>query len=289
MMFINDYRTSITALGLVLCMAATSVSAQNEQRQRNMGDPFRTVFGLTGQLPEWWIAEYDHQEAWMQTAWRKLNVAFSPVGVEIALHASDEQIIVSPEDFREDPSTSIESGFTSKAFLSGQIQRRGWYGYGRYEIIMQPAKGAGLISAFYIYTGPHFGDTHEELDIEVLGQDTGKVHLNRYRDGRPLTNPVTVDVGLDTSEKPQLFAFEWHEGGIAWYMNDVLLFQINDPAEVPLPPGKIYFDLWAGSAKQANWAGEAAPDVTGYAIVQCVSFAAQNSINPQCSNLKRGD
>lgn len=288
-MFINDYRTPISAAGLVLCMVATSVSAQAEQRQRNMGEPFRTVFGLTGQLPEWWIAEYDHQETWMQTAWRKSNVAFSPVGVEIALHAAADQNLVPLEDFREDPATFIEAGLTTKPFLSGQIQRRGWYGYGRYEIILQPAKGEGLISAFYIYTGPHFGDTHEELDIEVLGQDTRKVHLNRYRDGQPMEEPVTVDVGLDTSEHPQLFAFEWHEDGITWYMNDIELFRIDDPSEVPLPPAKIYFDLWTGGAKQANWAGEAEADATGYAVVQCASFVAQNTSSPQCSDLKTGN
>jgi beta-glucanase (GH16 family) len=104
-----------------------------------------------------------------------------------------------------------------------------------------------------------------------------------------MVDPVTVDVGLDTSERPQLFAFEWHEDSIAWYINDTELFRIDDAAEVPLPPGKIYFDLWAGAAKQAGWAGEAAPDATGYAMIQCVSFVAQNLPSPQCSDLTTGD
>jgi hypothetical protein len=254
-----------------------------------MGEPFRTVFGLSGQLPEWWVAEYDHQENWLQTGWRKSNVVFNPVGIEISLSAADEQNIVSPEVYREDPAAFMEAGKTSKRFLSGQIQRRGWYGYGRYEIIMQPAQGDGVISAFYIYTGSYFGDTHEEIDIEVLGRDTSKVQLNRFRDGQSFADPVSKDVGLDTSEQPQLFAFDWQEDAIVWYLNDTELFRIDDAAEVPVPPAKIYIDMWAGGEMQSEWAGEADADVNGYALIQCASFTTWITPTPQCSDLKAGN
>lgn len=270
---------------LLLWLCATNTVAQTAQDKRPLGEPFRSIFPITGKTSGWWLAEYDHRSDWQQTAWRRSAINFGLEGAEIALSPVKPEQVVSQSTFRQDPKAYVKSGMTSKSFISGQIQRRGWFGYGRYEIIMSAASGSGLITAFYVYTGNFFGDTHEEIDIEILGKDTTKVQFNRFRDGRKLDEAAWLDVGFDTSERPQLYAFEWAKDKLIWYVNDIEMFRVVGAVEIPRPPAKIYLDLWVGGPGQAQWAGAAPKDATGSALVQCVSYAPLGKSTPQCSDL----
>jgi len=75
---------------------------------------------------------------------------------------------------------------------SAEVQVKHQTGYGFYEVIMKPAAGAGLISSFFTYTGPYFGDPHDEIDIEFLGKNRNEVEFNTYTAGTMLLtgNPV---------------------------------------------------------------------------------------------------
>ena len=283
-------KRTILGVGIVLTLLVTGVAhaqetTQNGQRKRQFGEPFQTVFTFSGLGSQWWIAQYDHPADWFQTAWRETSIDFNPSGVAFGLNPTDPDNIVEPSVLKDDDGTLMSTGLTTKAFTSGQIQRRKWYGYGRYEVVMQPAVGEGLISAFYLYTGPYFGHTHEEIDIEFLGRDTSKIYLNRYRDGQQLEDPLWLDLGYDASEKPRLYAFEWSEDSLVWYAEDTEIFRITGADQVPVPPAKIYLDLWAGGDGQAEWAGEAAADSAGIALVQCASFTPPTLDTPQCSDL----
>ena len=279
------FGTSLILAQLAAGIAHAQDAAETNQRKRQFGEPFQSVFPFSGLGSQWWIAQYDHPANWFQTAWRKSSVDLGAAGIAFSLTATDQDNIVEASVLKEDDGTLIGEGMTTKAFTSGQMQRNKWYGYGRYEVIMQPASGDGLITAFYLYTGPYFGDTHEEVDIEFLGRNPNKIHLNRYRDGQPLEDPIWMDLGFDSTERPRLYAFEWNEDSLVWYAGETELFRISDPDEVPVPPAKIYLDLWAGGTGQADWAGQATETSAGNALVQCASYTPPSQDTPQCSDL----
>ncbi|WP_052700993.1 family 16 glycosylhydrolase [Loktanella sp. S4079] len=277
---ISNFPTIGIASLLALC-----ASTADAQRQRQFGEPFMTAFPFAGLGSQWWVAQYDHPADWFQTGWRASAIDLNATGIGFSLDPTDPENIVEASVLEGDDGTLMNTGLTSKPFTSGQVQRRKWYGYGRYEVIMQPAVGEGLISAFYLYTGPYFGDTHEEIDIEFLGRDTSKIYLNRYRDGQQLEEPSWTDLGFDASEKPRLYAFEWSEDALVWYAEDQEIFRLDGADQIPRPPAKIYMDLWAGGPGQADWAGEATPDSAGHAIIQCASFSPADQDTAQCSDL----
>lgn len=270
-------------------LAALPTLADANQRKKQPGEPFMTVFPLAGIGPEWWIADYDHPAPWIQSAWRKHSVIEEASGIRIELTPTPEGKRTTTAKLDADDGTLKDEGITAKKFVSGQVQRRKWYGYGRYEIVMQPAAAEGLITAFYVYTGPHFGDSHEEVDIEFLGRDTSKIHLNRFLDGKPMEDPVWKDLGFDASEKPRLYAFEWYQDRITWYVEGDEVFTLQGAEEVPRPPAKIYLDLWANGPGLASWAGEAQDSSAASALVQCVSFSRPNANTLQCSDITQSN
>ncbi|WP_193789575.1 family 16 glycosylhydrolase [Salipiger sp. CCB-MM3] len=276
-------------LALSLCAAALGAiagPAQAQKREKQLSGAFRTAFQFSGLGKEWWLAEYDHPAKWFRTSWRKDAAHAGPAGLSITLQTVPEDRRVSAGEMAADDGTLHSAGKTAKDFVSAQLQRRKWFGYGRYEVVMRPASGAGVISAFYLYTGAHFGDSHEEIDIKFLGKDTTRVEFNRFRDGEPLAEPPSVDLGYDAAQEPTLYAIEWTEESISWFYGETEAFRIRDASMVPRPPMKIYIDLWAGSARQADWLGMVAADVEAETLVQCVSFVpAGKSGMPQCSDL----
>jgi hypothetical protein len=274
---------------LSILLGSVPTDADANQRKKREGSPFLTVFPLSGLGTQWWIAEYDNTAAWLHTAWRASGVSVDTSGIRLDLTPTPQDMRVTKEELADDDGTLAEKGATTKRFTSGQVQRKRWYGYGRYEVVMQPAVGDGLISAFYVYTGPFFGHTHEEIDIELLGRDTTKIYMNRFIDGKPMEEPVLKDLGFDAGEKPRLYAFEWREDSLTWFAEDQELFRLDGADDVPKPPAKIYLDLWAGGPGQVNWAGEAADDTTASAIVQCVSFSPLDAPTPQCSDIVAGN
>jgi endo-1,3-1,4-beta-glycanase ExoK len=115
----------------------------------------------------------------------------------------------------------------------------GTYGYGRYETIMRPAKGSGLVSAFFTYTGPYFGKPHDEIDIEFVGKDTSIVELNYFHKGKTGSS-ARIKLPFDASEQDHLYAFDWKPEGISWYVDGKLIYQtpVNDP-HLPKNAGRL--------------------------------------------------
>ena len=266
-----------------------------------MGDPFLTVFSLSGVdhapraappwlLPSangapWWVAEYDNSGKWIATGWRRQAIHTDRTGLNLNLFPTAPDDLVSPEVLDADDGTLRREGKTTKPFTSGQIQRGGWYGYGRYEVVMEPSAVNGLISAFYVYTGPYFGDSHEEIDIEFLGKDTRRIHLNTFTDGRALDDPPWIELGFDAAEHPTHFAFEWRQDAVIWEVDGTEVHRISEVDLIPRPPAKIYIDLWAGAPGLANWSGRVADDARGEMLVQCASYSPLDVTTPQCSDL----
>lgn len=213
----------------------------------------------------WRISKYAHPGQWMDTRWSKGRVfqETEPNRLRIGLRP----------DYR-----------TGKRFASGEIRRRKTTHHGRYEAVIQTARGAGLNTAFFLYTGPHRKDPKDEIDFEFLGKDPSKVWINIYANGDPMPG-LAVDLGFDASEQPHLYAFEWSEDEIRWYADGRLLHRyarVDGP--LPITPAQVYLSLWAGHPRLKGWLGFAVPETEASAYFYCVSFVPDGGAGPQCSD-----
>ena len=169
-------------------------------------------------------------------------------------------------------------------YTGAEMQSSNKYGYGRYETIMQPARGSGVVSAFFTYTGPWFGDPHDEIDIEFLGSDTTKVHFNYFKDGKVI-KPATFDLPFDAADRPHLYAFDWRPDGITWYVDGVPVYATETgDTGVPTHPSKIMFSAWTGKKQMEGWHGPRTFRDGAGAQFNCVSFTPMGHEGPKCSD-----
>lgn len=232
-------------------------------------------------LRPWRAADFTMRAKWTATAWRDEQVLL--LRDETAAPPFRHFVELS---LRPNPRAALEG---RKPFLGAELSRVGPFAYGRYEVLMQAARGSGLNSTFFTYTGPFFGDPHDEIDFEILGRDTTKVWLNLFRDGEKMGG-VWADLGFDAAERPALYVFEWRPEGVTWYVDGQEL--LRAPASETAPPdtpGRLYVSLWAGSDRLQQWLGPTARDQTGVATYYCVSFRPFDAPGPQCSDYATAD
>jgi len=128
-------------------------------------------------------------------------------------------------------------------YSGGEIQRTGFYGYGRYEASMKAIKNDGVVSSFFTYTGPSDDNPWDEIDFEILGKDTTKVQLNYFTNGQG-NHEVLVDLGFDASEGFHRYAFEWRPSRIDWYVDGEPVWTATQ--DIPATPQKIMANAWCG-------------------------------------------
>ena len=174
-----------------------------------------------------------------------------------------------------------------KSIAGAEYQRRGFYHYGRYEVVMKPAKGSGTVSAMFTHTHGQFGDPHDEIDIEFLGNRPRELHLNYFTDGQA-AGSIYVPLGFDATRELHLYAFEWEPDEIRWYVDDRLLYTAT-PATLAIPqaPGRLIVHLWSGGREQYEWHGRPTFKDGTRASVYCLSFRALGDDAAQCSDTFR--
>ena len=214
----------------------------------------------------WDVADYDFSHPHFDTDWRKSNVVFGhPLqDTQIGL-----LLKIVPNSFK----ISAEN-----RFLGGSIRRKIPTHYGRYESMIQPAKGDGFVTGFFTYTGPYYGTTHDEIDIEFLGKNTNQIHIAWFKDG-VLKNKL-IDLSFDASERPRLYSFEWLPDRINWFVEDTLIFSAEIEKEnLPDTPSMLFANVWAADPSISNWAGTVIPNQSGAAWFGDVKFTPHHLLS----------
>jgi endo-1,3-1,4-beta-glycanase ExoK len=169
-------------------------------------------------------------------------------------------------------------------YTAAEMQSGEQHHYGRYEVIMQPAAGSGLVTAFFTYTGPWFGDPHDEIDIEFLGSDTTKIHFNYFRKGKT-NQPATFDLPFDAAAAPHLYAFEWRPDGITWFVDGVPYYATRpDDHGIPQTAGKVMFSTWTGKSGMQAWHGKPTFRDGAGSQFNCISFTPAGHETPSCAD-----
>ena len=169
------------------------------------------------------------------SGWCAENIVFDSVGMNIELE------------------TRSCSG---EAYASGEYRTQELFSYGRVEVEMKAARGDGIVSSLFFYTGESDGNVHEEIDVEILGIDPSKMQVNYWTEesGIEQEHPTFVDLGFDASQDYNLYAIEWRVNSINWYVNNILV-HTEDGSKGPLPKlnMRMFVNLWACNA--SIWCG----------------------------------
>lgn len=169
-------------------------------------------------------------------------------------------------------------------YVSAEFQYPGFYGYGRYEVVMRTANMAGVVSSFFTHTDGYFGDTHSEVDFEFVGGKPGEVHTNYFWDDH--NDPADTPLGFDASKDFHLYAFEWLPNSIVWYADGVEVRRIDAataPAPIPRTSARVVASVWAATDQAVEWVGEpAGPGAS--ALYRCMSHVPVGRSGPQCSD-----
>lgn len=243
------------ALVPFLALSCGAVSdAQNEttgeQTQRIQGAaPFVDQFDhLDNRL--WTISDGWRNGAFTVNDWRRENVKVNR-GIELTLstHADDRA-----------------------NFSSGEVQSLDKYGHGYFETSMQAARGSGIITGFFTYTGPHFGTQWNEIDVEILGSQPTELVATYFRGDDKVSS--VIDLEFDASRSVHHYAFDWQPGWIRWYVDGQLVHEaLGDDLPLPDVQQKIMVHLW-GTETLHEWAGHFDPEaLPATARFRCIAYS----------------
>lgn len=197
----------------------------------------------------WHVAEYDFDHPMFDTDWQKAQAVFGD-GLTLALAPRTNGL---------------------NRFAGASVRRETPTRYGRYEAVIRPARGPGVVTGFFTYTGPHYGTRHDEIDIEFLGRDTTVMNIAWFVDGR--MTDLRVPLGFDAADRPRRYAFEWWPDRLRWFAGDRMIHEhLATNGAIPTVPGRLFANIWAADPSLAGWAGRAAPGTRADARVLEVRF-----------------
>ena len=104
---------------------------------------------------------------------------------------------------------------SGKPYSSGEYRTNNTFSYGKFEANLKAAKGNGLVSSFFTYTGSPW----DEIDVEILGKNTNQVQFNYFTNGQGGHEKV-VNLGFDASAGFHKYMIQWGQGYINWYVED---------------------------------------------------------------------
>jgi beta-glucanase (GH16 family) len=136
------------------------------------------------------------------------------------------------------------SGCDGKPYASGEYRsKQEIFSEGYYEARMKAAKGNGLVSSFFTYTGEFGKSSHYEIDYEILGKNCGAVQTNYYPAGQK-GNEQMINLPFNACEEFHNYGFKVTKENITWYIdgNNVRKVSLNKPFK----PARIMVNFWPG-------------------------------------------
>ena len=245
--------------------AATEVMLSAEGRPLTKGKPPGDAFiihlsdGFDQETQ--YLSDYNFDASWMATGFAPDNVRFVGDGMELRL---------------------VKRQIGKNPYTGGEFQRRGFYGYGRYETIMRGVEGQGVVGAFFTHTHAQFDDDpHDEIDFEYMGKNTRQVHLNHFKNGKP-AGSTYIDLPFDFTDGEHLYAFEWEPDAIRWYIDHKLVHEAHD--NIPDHSGRVIASLIAFGEGSWDWTGKPVFDDQKVSFYRCMSHVPLGDTSRQCSD-----
>ncbi|CAN6999422.1 hypothetical protein IGI04_019644 [Brassica rapa subsp. trilocularis] len=164
----------------------------------------------------------------------------------------DANLVRSPDDLSV---RLLLDKYTGSGFISSNMYQHGFYS----SMIKLPADyTAGLVVAFYTSNGDVFQKTHDELDIEFLGNIKGKpwrFQTNLYGNGStPRGREERYRLWFNPSKEFHRYSILWTPHKIIFWVDDVPIREVIRSeamgADYPAKPMALYATIWDAS----DWA-----------------------------------
>jgi endoglucanase len=139
-----------------------------------------------------------------------------------------------------------------REFSSGECKSVAKFKYGHFEAKLQAAKGAGIVTAFFLYDQT----SGDEIDVEILGKDPTQMQVNYWwMEGNTRRKfPIDIPLGFDASTGMHIYAIDWSADLIRWYVDeDLVCYKDGIHGPLPAHPCHIMMSLWA--SRDSDWAG----------------------------------
>jgi beta-glucanase (GH16 family) len=160
-----------------------------------------------------------------------------------------------------------------KPYSSGEYRTNNTFSYGTFETNMIAAKGSGLVTSFFLYTG----NPWDEIDMEILGKNTYQAQLNYFVNGVGHHEKI-IDLGFDASQGYHKYTIEWGEGYIKWYVDGSLRHSAYGGPQ-PTHPMQIMVNLWPGTGVD-DWLGYYSHNGTKYAHYDYILYQPAGQATP---------
>ena len=141
-------------------------------------------------------------------------------------------------------------------YASGEYRSNGHYQYGTYSVDMKAVAQDGVVSSFFIYTGPSEGNPWDEIDIEITGNNPDQLQTNYFTDGVG-GHEAQIELGFDASADFHRYSIEWMPDSIKWYVDESLVHtEDGTNGTLPSTPGRIMMNFWPGTDSVNAWLGD---------------------------------
>jgi len=266
----NRFRNVIAACIVLALLVAMTIATYVWLRpspgfiiDRGDGKSFNLPFADGFDEADWYVADFTFPSTFFRAGWVEENVRYHAPSISLEINRK-------PVDHQP--------------FSGAEVQKTGFYGYGRYEVVMQAAAGSGVVSSFFTHTDATFGDPHDEIDIEFLGNNTHRLHANIFAKGET-EGSIYIDLPFDASQAPHLYAFDWQPDTVSWFVDGKLVKTVTSAErKIPQTPGRVIMNIWTGSKAQYEWHGPPEFEDGTRATYYCVSFRALGDAGSQCSD-----
>ncbi|CZR39865.1 hypothetical protein LB506_002645 [Fusarium annulatum] len=127
--------------------------------------------------------------------------------------------------------------------------------FGRVEITMKAAPGAGIVSSLVLQS-----DVLDEIDIEWLGSDNDEIQSNYFGKGQTTSyNRGEFHDVTNTQGEWITYTIDWTKDRIVWMAGGTVVRTLNagdaEDNQYPQTPMQVKFGAWAGGDPNTNSAG----------------------------------
>lgn len=198
----------------------------------------------------WWLSDGWSNGFPFYSRWDADAVSFNRKGMKITL---------SPEEKRNENGDLV--------FSSGELRSQEFFSYGCFEVDMKPIKAPGVVSSFFLFSGPFDkpddgNGIHNEIDIEFLGSNTNMVQLNFWTDDDAYANSheTIIFLGFDASKSFHRYGIYWGKDFLEWFIDGKSVLKVKNSIYDPIPSVessrlRVMANVWATDPQISNWAG----------------------------------
>jgi len=164
--------------------------------------------------------------------------------------------------------------------LSGSMRSIDTYQHGYFESRLKASNVPGTIAGFFLYTGPPESTRHDEIDVEIKGDDPTKVQVNYWTNG--VEHPVILDLGFDASEEFHTYGIKWLPNVIEWYVDGELIRSENGSVgPLPTTPCRLFVNFWATFGVESWSSNFNEANVPAFIEIDSISYNPTAEVLPE--------